>query len=83
MHGRHSPSRQGVAARRVQSFKKFMELIYFTLAAVVLYFAADRILDRVEIAAGRRFENRTLIFFAILLILALLSFALIRHFTDT
>ena len=83
MHGRHSPSRQGVAARRVQSFKKFMEIIYFTLSAVVLYFAADRILDRVEIAAGRRFENRTLIFFAILLILALLSFALIRHFTDT
>jgi hypothetical protein len=58
-----------------------MEIIYFTLAAVMLYFAADWILDRIESAAGRRFENRTLIFFAILLILAVTSFALIRHFT--
>jgi hypothetical protein len=59
-----------------------MEIIYFTLAAVMLYFAADWILDRIESAAGRRFENRTLIFFAILLILAMTSFALIRHFTN-
>ena len=59
-----------------------MEIIYFTLAAVMLYFAADWILDRIESAAGRRFENRTLVFFAILLILAMTSFALIRHFTD-
>jgi hypothetical protein len=59
-----------------------MQIIYFTLAAVVLYFAADLILDRIEILAGRRFEYRTLIFFAILLILALGSFAVVRHFTD-
>ena len=59
-----------------------MEIIYFTLAAVMLYFAADWILDRIESAAGRRFENRTLVFFAILLILVMTSFALIRHFTD-
>ncbi len=59
-----------------------MEIIYFTLAAVMLYFAADWILDRIESAAGRRFENRSLIFFAILLILAMTSFALVRHFTD-
>ena len=60
-----------------------MEIIYFTLAAVVLYFAADRILDWIESAAGRRFENRSLIYFAILLILAIASFAVIRHFTDS
>lgn len=59
-----------------------MEIIYFTLAAVALYFVADRILDRIETAAGRRFENRSVIFFAILLILAMTSFALVRHFTD-
>jgi len=59
-----------------------MQIIYFTLAAVVLYFAADWILDRIETVAGRRFEYRTLIFFAILLILALGSFAVVRHFTD-
>jgi predicted PurR-regulated permease PerM len=59
-----------------------MDFIYFTLAAVVLYFAADRILDRIERAAGRRFEYRSLIFFALLLVMTLTSFAVIRHLSD-
>ncbi len=58
-----------------------MEAIYFTLTAVALYFAADWILNRIEIAAGRRFEHRTLIFFAILLSMALVSFSLIDRLT--
>lgn len=58
-----------------------MSGVYFTLVAIVLYFVSDRILDRVEIAAGRRFEHRTLIFFAILLVLALVSFSLIGRYT--
>lgn len=57
-----------------------MEVLYFTLAAIVLYVVSDRILDAIERRAGRRFENRTLIFFAILLGLALATFALIRRF---
>ena len=56
-----------------------MEILYFTLAAILLYFAADWILNRVETAAGRRFEYRSLIFFAILLVMALTSFSLIRQ----
>lgn len=55
-----------------------MEALYFTVAAVALYFVSDWILNKLEIAAKRRFENRTLIFFAILLTLTLGSFALIR-----
>ncbi len=55
-----------------------MEILYFTLVAIVLYFGSDWILDRIEVAAGRRFEYRTLIFFAILVVLAVTSFALIR-----
>ena len=55
-----------------------MEALYFTVTAVALYFVSDRILNRIEIVAKRRFEHRTLIFFAILLTLALASFALIR-----
>lgn len=55
-----------------------MEPVYYTITAVALYFISDWILQRIEIAAGRRFEQRTLIFFAILLGLALLSFAGIR-----
>ena len=58
-----------------------MEILYFTLAAIMLYFAADWILNRIETAAGRRFEYRSLIFFAILLLMALTAFALIRHLT--
>jgi hypothetical protein len=56
-----------------------MEMLYYTVTAILLYLAADWILDRIETAAGRRFEYRSLIFFAILLCMAVASFALIRH----
>lgn len=58
-----------------------MEALYFTLVAIGLYLAADRILDRIELAAGKRFEYRSLLFFAILLTLALVTFSLIRWYT--
>ena len=57
-----------------------MEMLYYTLAGVFLYVAADWILNRIEIAAGRRLEYRTIVFFVILLVMAMTSFALIRHF---
>ena len=58
-----------------------MEIIYFTLAAAILYVAADWILKRMETAAGKRFEKRSLIFFVILMTMAVTSFALIRSLT--
>jgi hypothetical protein len=58
-----------------------METVYFTLAAIALYFVSDRILERIEIARGARLEHRSLVFFGILLGLALVSFALIRGLT--
>ena len=58
-----------------------MSIIYFTLVAIILYFASDWILERVEIAAGKRFEHRSLIFFVILLTLTLTSFSLIQRYT--
>jgi hypothetical protein len=60
-----------------------MEVVYFTLAAIACYVVSDLILKRMEVMAGRRFENRTLIFFAILLALALVSFALVRNLAGT
>ena len=57
-----------------------MEMLYYTLAGVFLYVAADWILNRIEIAAGRRLEYRTIVFFVILLVMAMTSFALIRRF---
>lgn len=58
-----------------------VQAVYFTVTAVVLYLLADRVLERVEVAAGRRLEHRTIIFFAILLSFALVSFAVIRACT--
>ena len=57
-----------------------MTTVYFTLAAIVLYIAADRLLDLLERRAGHRFENRTLVFFGLLLGLSLVTFAMVRRF---
>ena len=55
-----------------------MAMIYYTLAGIILYVAADWVLGRLEARAGRIFEHRTLVFFALLLSMALVSFAVIR-----
>ncbi|MCK5362888.1 MAG: hypothetical protein KAR22_07975 [Gammaproteobacteria bacterium] len=56
-----------------------MEVVYFTLTAIACYVISDWVLKRMEGIAGRRFEHRTLIFFALILSLALVSFALVRN----
>lgn len=56
-----------------------MQLIIFTVLGIVLYFLADHLLLALERRAGRRFEQRSLVFFAILLALALATFALVRR----
>ena len=55
------------------------QLILFTLVGIGLYLFCAWILDRIEQTRGARFEYRTLIFFAILLTLALLSFQIIER----
>lgn len=57
-----------------------MEAVYFTVAGILLYLLADRLLVFLERRAGRVFENRTLVFFVLLLSLALVTFAAIRSF---
>lgn len=56
-----------------------MSAIYFTLTAIILYLVADWLLRQMENRAGRRFEYRTLVFFGLLLGLALVSFGAIRR----
>ena len=56
-----------------------MEMIYYTVAAVLLYLVSDWILNWIEIRRGERFENRSLIFFAIILALAVVLFNLIQQ----
>ena len=55
-----------------------MDIVYFTAVAIGLYFGADWLLERIERARGRRFENRQVVFFLIILPLALLAFWLMR-----
>ena len=56
-----------------------MSGLYFLVVAVVLYFVADRILEFIEVRRGTRFEQRTIVFFFILLTLALVTFAVIQR----
>jgi hypothetical protein len=57
-----------------------MEIVYFIIAAIVLYVFSSWLLNRVEVSRGERFENRQVIFLAILMVLAIGSFALIQYF---
>ena len=59
-----------------------MSAIYFTLAGIVLYLIADWLLDRIEIHRGERLEHRTLVFFGILLGLALVTFPVLQVLVD-
>lgn len=56
-----------------------MEIIYFTVLAVLLYLLSDWILNRIEIRRGERLKNRSLIFFAIILVLSVVLFNLIQR----
>lgn len=55
-----------------------MASVYYILAGIVLYLAADWVLGRIEARAGRILEHRTLVFFCILATMAVASFAVIR-----
>jgi len=57
-----------------------MELVYFTLVAIALYLLADVILLQIERYLGRTLEQRSVVFFVILLIMAVVSFNLIQRF---
>ena len=58
-------------------------IIVYTLLAIGLYVVSDWILDRIEISRGERFKNRSVIFFAIILTLAFISFNLVKYFLLT
>ena len=55
-----------------------MDIVYFTVIAIGIYFGADWILDFIERKRGARFENRQVMFFAIILPLALITFWVVR-----
>ena len=51
-----------------------MEYIYYMLAGIGLYFLSDWILRQIEAWRGEVLEQRTLVFFAIISVLAVTSF---------
>lgn len=59
-----------------------MELVYFTLVSVALYFLADWILLWIEARLGRRFEQRAVVFMFLLLAMAMTSFWVIRQILE-
>ena len=58
-----------------------MEFVYYTIAGIVLYLGSDWILNRIEISRGKRFEHRSIVFFVIILVLAVVTFRIIEHLT--
>ncbi len=54
-----------------------MEILIFTLNAIVIYLLADWIVRMIERKKGESMKNRHVIFFVVILALALLSFNLL------
>jgi len=56
-----------------------MELVYYTLAGIVLYLFSDWILVRIERHQGNPLKHRSIIFFVIILFLAISSFKGVQY----
>lgn len=55
-----------------------MEIVVFTLNAVVIYLLSDRIVTMIERKRGEILKQRQVVFFAIFLVLAILSFSILK-----
>lgn len=55
-----------------------MELLLFTLNAIVIYLVADRIIRAIEKKSSKGLKHRQVVFFAVFLTLALISFNLLK-----
>jgi hypothetical protein len=61
-----------------------MQYIYYTLAAIILYFLSDWILVMIEKARGKPFaEQRSLVFLVIIMVLAVGTFKAIELMVKT
>jgi len=52
--------------------------IWYTIGGIALYFAADWLLNQIEVSRGKRFEYRSLIFFAMIFSMALIYMFLVN-----
>ena len=56
-----------------------MEVLVFTLNAIVIYLLADRFIQALENRRGEALKYRQVIFFAVFLPVALISFKILRN----
>ncbi|MCP3867349.1 MAG: hypothetical protein GY703_04470 [Gammaproteobacteria bacterium] len=59
-----------------------LSAVIYTVAGLVLYFLADWVLNQIEVRRGQRFENRSVVFFVIILVLAMVVFNLIQYLME-
>lgn len=57
-----------------------MEIVYFLVAGVLLYWGSDRLLNWIESLRGERLKYRDVVFFVIFLVSALVVFQILRQF---
>jgi hypothetical protein len=60
-----------------------MEIVLFTLNAIVIYLVADWLVRLIETKRGEVLKQRQLVFFAIFLSLALITFNLLQTILQT
>ena len=54
-----------------------MQYLMYTITAVILYLLADWMLNQIEVAVGNRLKYRSVVFFVIIMVMALISFNLL------
>ncbi len=57
-----------------------LEIVAYTIAAIAIYMVSDAILRQVEQRRAEPLANRSVVFFIIILTIAIITFAIIRSF---
>ena len=57
-----------------------MQYIVYTITAIILYVVSDWIVNQIEISMGKRLQYRSVLFFVIIMVLALGSFEIIDRY---
>jgi hypothetical protein len=57
-----------------------MQIVILLIVGIVLYVGSDWVLKAIEKRRGRRFEQRSLIFFGILLVSAMITFSALQSY---
>ncbi len=56
------------------------EMVVYLVVGLALYLFSDWLLNQIEARRGKRLENRSVVFFGIILVLAVVSFNLLGYY---